>query len=71
MSSLNKKLKLQQTTKCPKHPNIIQSIGKGGSVICRQCKSDIQHQRDIKRNKLQTTYSKPNELLTPMGNNIR
>lgn len=71
MKRVDKLKKLQSATKCPKHPNIIQSIGKGGKLVCRQCVSDIKHKRDIEKGKIQTTYSKPKEILTPMGNKIR
>lgn len=68
MKRVNKLRKLQSIGKCQKHPNITQSIGKGGKLVCRQCLSDTQHKRDIERGKIQTTYSKSKEILTPMGN---
>ena len=71
MKRADKLRKLQSTTTCTKHPNITQSIGKGGRSVCRQCISDDKHERDIKNGKIQTTYSNPKEILTPMGNKTR
>jgi len=71
MKRVDKLRKLQSTSICINHPNITQSIGKGGKLVCRQCISDIKHKRDIERGKIQMTYSKPKEILTPMGNNTR
>lgn len=71
MKRIDKLKKLQNEYHCEIHPNIKQSIGKGGKRICRQCERDMKHQRDIVSGKIQTTYSKPKEILTPMGNQIR
>jgi|TARA_R110000851_G_scaffold120658_1_gene249145 hypothetical protein len=71
MNRADKLRKLQSEVKCDTHPNITQSIGKGGKLVCRQCIADIKHKRDLKKGKVKTTYSKPKEILTPMGNNIR
>lgn len=71
MKRVDKLRKLQSVKKCLKHPNIIQSIGKGGKLVCRQCVSDIKHKRDIEKGKIQKRYTKPKEILTPMGNKIR
>tara|TARA_B100001094_G_scaffold174502_1_gene168728 strand:+ start:5328 stop:5543 length:216 start_codon:yes stop_codon:yes gene_type:complete len=71
MKRINKLKKLQSEAKCFIHPNITQSIGKGGKLVCRQCTSDTKHKRDIKKGKVKIKYSKPKEILTPMGNNIK
>jgi hypothetical protein len=71
MKHVDKIRKLQKTTVCKKHPNITQSIGKGGRVVCRQCISDMKFARDLKKGKIQINYKKPKEILTPMGNKIK
>lgn len=40
MKRADKLRKLQSIGKCQKHPNITQSIGKGGKLVCRQCLPD-------------------------------
>ena len=71
MKRIDKLKMLQHTMKCEIHANIVQSVGKGGKRVCRQCERDAKHQRDIVNGKIQTTYTKSKEILTPMGNNIR
>lgn len=71
MARVHKLRKLQAELKCERHPYITQSIGKGGKVVCRECISEQKHLRDIKKGKVQITYTPPKEILTPMGNNIR
>jgi len=71
MKRVDKLRKLQSEAKCSIHPNITQSIGKGGKLVCRQCEADIKHKRDIKKGKIQITYTKPKEILTPMGNKTK
>jgi hypothetical protein len=70
MRRVDKIRKLQVEVKCEKHPYITQSF-KGGSAICRECIAEQKHLRDIKKGKVQITYTPPKEILTPMGNNIR
>ena len=71
MKRVDKMRKLQAEVKCEKHPYITQSFVKGGKVVCRECISEQKHLRDIKKGKVQITYTPPKEILTPMGNNIR
>jgi predicted nuclease with RNAse H fold len=63
--------KMQEELICEIHPYTIQSIGKGGKRVCQHCIRDKKHQRDIVKGRVQITYTKPKEILTPMGNNIR
>ena len=71
MKRVHKLKKLQIEKKCELHPHITQSIGKGEKIVCRECIAEEKHQRDIEKGKVQIVYTKPKEILTPMGNNIR
>jgi len=53
--------------KCKIHPGV-KRARKGK---CYECEKQKIHLRRIRKGKIQTTYTKSKEILTPMGNNSK